>query len=72
MRKGRRNSIVISGGGNIFYFLQMHGYGEALQALAFLNPVDGGSVGYLIVSRCLMEAGMMMVTMCVLLGSLCV
>lgn len=31
----------------------MHGYGEALQALAFLNSVDGGSVGYMIASGCL-------------------
>lgn len=44
----------------------MHGYGEALQALAFLNYVDGGSVGYLIASRCLVEASVRMVTMCVI------
>lgn len=56
--------MVISRG-NIFIFLRMHGYGEALQALAFLNSVDGGSVGYLIASRCLMGAGVRMFTVCV-------
>lgn len=42
----------------------MHGYGEALQALAFINSVDEGSVGYLIASRCPKEAGVRMVTIC--------
>lgn len=56
---------ALTEGSNIFIFLRMHGYGEALQALAFLNSVDGGSVGYLTVSECLIETDVRMVTMCV-------
>lgn len=61
--------MVISGG-NIFIFYGCMVMVRLCKHWRLLNSVDGGSVGYLIVSRCLMEAVVIMITMCVI--SLCV